>query len=494
MLSLPTELWLLIGAYLPKHDLYAAIQVNHTFHSQLIPILYRNFVICGGSIRALGPVPWPKDRGLNDTQHIERLFATIERLKRIECSSILMDAIKSCTLCHFDYQHNRHRENIASALKQVFQEAVAFISRLPQCCDIVVHVVHTSNRQLKQLVSHHSRPVKLSIRSPTILDGDSANPSDPQYQCSLKDLSICEVEGSEKNFRELVEWTMSRDLQSLSVKTIRSTHFPLVCNQLSQNSFPNLRRLEIIRDIISTQVLACLPMLEELFLSSTSPLIGLTPAVLPRLRSFRGSGDQARSIVPGRPIRVLYIEHFAGTLPAVGGMDPFTTPDFGSTTPILELTVREDIPSVVMLWRIAKICPLLQVLYLSFISFSTRIDAVSLRGTCEEASSPRRQSQFTTKYMPELYRLKHLQRLDFKYISHAPSKEALIWEHSMCEAFRTRSAPNIHHVSFNVLVEWNRVPCDRTWTPSCQGRELGKLYPCMIEAQWPEAPFPLNEQ
>src|SRR6266404_4081222 len=181
MLSLPTELQLLIAEYLSKHDLCAAVQVNHTFHSQLTPILYRNFVICGGSNRSSGPLPRPIDRRLSNTQYIERLFATIERLKCIQHSSILMDAIKSCTLCHLDHRSwSFHEKNIADTLQQVLQEAVAFISRLPHCCDIVVHVVHISNRQLKQLISHHSQPVKLLIRALTIQDGDSAD-SDSQH-------------------------------------------------------------------------------------------------------------------------------------------------------------------------------------------------------------------------------------------------------------------------------------------------------------------------
>src|ERR1700755_2970649 len=108
MLSLPTELWLLIGEYLSKHDLCAAIQVNHTLYSQLTPILYRDFVICGGSIRSRGLFMWPNVGGMSDTQYIERLFATRERLKTIQRSSILMNAIKACTLCHFDHQSRSH--------------------------------------------------------------------------------------------------------------------------------------------------------------------------------------------------------------------------------------------------------------------------------------------------------------------------------------------------------------------------------------------------
>ena len=106
--------------------------------------------------------------------------------------------------------------------------------------------------------------------------------------------------------------------------------------------------------------------------------------------------------------------------------------------------------------------------------------------------------------MHGLYRLKHLRHLDFKLLSHVPSKRALDWERSMCEAFRTRSAPNIHHVSFSSIVEWDRVPYDGTWIPSGEGLfanlggpnpgENGWAYPLMAEAQWPEAPFPVDEQ
>lgn len=504
MLSLPTELWLLIGEYLSKHDLCAAIQVNHTLYSQLTPILYRDFVICGGSIRSRGLFTWPNVGGMSDSQYIERLFATRERLKTIQRSSILMDAIKACTLCHFDHQSRSHENHIANALKRVLQEAVTFISRLPHCCDIVVHVVHISNRQLQQLVSHHSRPVTLSIRAPIILDGDPANPSDSQYQCSLENLTISEAEGSRQSIRELVEWSMSRDLQSFSVQCIRSTHLALFRNQLSQNSFPHLRQLELVHDLTSTKVLSGLPMLEELFLRFNSPLIGLTPTVLPRLRSFRGSGEQARCIVPGRPIRVLHIQHFKGILPSSAGVDPSAAPNFGSTAPILELTVKDEVPSVVIgLGRITEICPSLQVLQLSLNSVLTRIDAVSVLGICEEIVSPMRQNLFTTEYMPKLYRLKHLRHLDFKYLCHDPSNRALAWERSMCEAFRMRSAPNIHHISLSPVVEWDRAPYDRAWIPSGEGisanrgRKLGEIewtHPLMIEAQWPEAPFPLNEQ
>src|SRR5258708_21071149 len=104
--------------------------------------------------------------------------------------------------------------------------------------------------------------------------------------------------------------------------------------------------------------------------------------------------------------------------------------------------------------------------------------------------------------MPKLYQLKHLRHLDFKFLHHAPSNRALAWERSMCEAFRTRSAPDIHHMSFSLIVEWDRAPYDRTWIPSGQGipanqggklGEIGWSYPFMAEAQWPEAPFPLDE-
>jgi hypothetical protein len=105
--------------------------------------------------------------------------------------------------------------------------------------------------------------------------------------------------------------------------------------------------------------------------------------------------------------------------------------------------------------------------------------------------------------MHKFYPLKHLRHLDFKFLCHAPSNRALAWERSMCEAFRTRSTPNIHHVSFSSIVEWDRVPYDTTWIPSGvgvsadQGRKLGETgrdRPFMAEAQWPEAPFPLDEQ
>ena len=97
----------------------------------------------------------------------------------------------------------------------------------------------------------------------------------------------------------------------------------------------------------------------------------------------------------------------------------------------------------------------------------------------------------------------HLQHLDFEFLYHAPSNRALAWERSMCEAFRTRSTPNIHHVSLSSIVEWDRVPYDTTWIPSGMGipdnpgRKLGEIgweYPFMAEAEWPEAPFPLDEQ
>ena len=99
-------------------------------------------------------------------------------------------------------------------------------------------------------------------------------------------------------------------------------------------------------------------------------------------------------------------------------------------------------------------------------------------------------------YMPEFYRLKYLQRLDFKFLCHVPSNRGLAWERSMCEAFRTRSAPNIHHVSFSPIVEWDKVPYDTTWIPSGEGIFVkdGWSYSLMTEAQWPEAPFLVDDQ
>ena len=113
------------------------------------------------------------------------------------------------------------------------------------------------------------------------------------------------------------------------------------------------------------------------------------------------------------------------------------------------------------------------------------------------------QNTFTTGYMHQLYRLKHLRRLDFQFFGHVPSSRALAWEHSICEAFRTRSAPNIHHVSFSPIVEWDKVAYDTTWIPSGEGisanlqrnpRENGWTYVRMGAAEWPEAPFPMDVQ
>ena len=501
MLSLPTELWLLIGAYLSDTDLFAAIQINDTFHSQLIPLLYRNFVICGvhsGSARS----PWQNGKPRVPTPSVEWSFATIERLKRIQSSSILMGAIKSCTLCHFGNQTLQTETDIADALKQALQEGVAFISTLPHCHDIVIDTVHMNNHQLKQLISPHSRPADLSVRSLTILAGDSTHISVSQHQCPLKNFTITGLQGSQQSVREFAEWSMGGDLQSFSVQGVTENHLSFFHTQILQRSFPNLRRLELIRGIISAQVLECLPMLEELNLRYAPPLLVLTPTILPRLRTFRGRGDQARSIVPGRPIRALHI--FLGLEDLLPSCMDDEVPNFGSTTPILELTIRRVTPSeVIGQGRITRICPSLQVLCLSS-TLTFKIDAVSVNGTgCEEASSQRRQNTFTTEYMHEFYRLKHLRHLDFKFLCHAPSNRALAWERSMCEAFRTRSSPNIHHVSFSSIVDWDRVPYDTTWIPSgvgCSanhGRKLGETgreYPFMAEAQWPDAPFPLDDE
>src|SRR5258706_4780442 len=158
MLSLPTELWLLIGAYLSESDLLAAIQVNHAFHSQLTPLLYRNFVICG-SARPSWRSSTTGSKPSVPTPHVERSFATIERLKMLHSSPMLMGAIKSCTLCHFGNQNLPIvlpiEKTIADALKQVLQEGIAFISTLPHCRDIVIDSVHINNRQLEQLISPH---------------------------------------------------------------------------------------------------------------------------------------------------------------------------------------------------------------------------------------------------------------------------------------------------------------------------------------------------
>ena len=107
--------------------------------------------------------------------------------------------------------------------------------------------------------------------------------------------------------------------------------------------------------------------------------------------------------------------------------------------------------------------------------------------------------------MHELYRLKHLRQLNFRALTHPPSNLALelAWERSMCEAFQTRSAPNIHHIDLSMGTQWDRVRYDTTWTPSglsicdIHGRKLGEtgeVYPFIADAQWPDAPFPLDEQ
>ena len=506
MLPLPTELWLLIGAYLSPHDLLTAIQVNYMFHSCLIPVLYRDFVICGGCPRTTGPFPWRNSwkpvRKMSKAQYIERTFATI---KRIQCSSVLMDAIKSCTLCHFEHREPRNEATIADALEQVLQEAVTFISRLPHCSDIVVEMVHVEIRQLKQLIHHQSRPVNLTVQRCTILDGDSTHLSiDSQHQCLLKNLTIAWIKGSKQTAYEFVEWSMCRGLQSLSLRNFEP--LPLFRTRWAQKSFPNLRRLELVcaYDFDCTQVLARLPVLEELCFQGHSAPLELPLTILPRLRLFEGSGYHARSIIPGRPISAL---HILGDHKALlnAGMDPPAASNFGSTTSILELSITGRTPAeLIEHARITRLCASLQVLRLSsYFPFPTmNVNAVSVRSTYEEAGSPRGQNTFTVKYIHELYRLKHLRHLDFKFCCHVPSNRALAWERSMCEAFRTRSAPNIHHVSFSLLVEWDRVPYDTTWIPSGEGVSANLVqnpgenewtYSLMAEAQWPEAPFPVDE-
>ena len=503
MPSLPTELWLLIGAYLADHDLLAATQVNHTFHSLLNPLLYRNFVICG-SHGSAGP-PWrgstTSSKPRAPISYAEQSFATIERLKKIQSSSILMGAIKSCTLCHFDYQRFLKIDKtvaVVDALKQALQEAVEFISKLPRCHDIVIDAVQINNRQLKQLIPHHdhNRPMNLTVRSLDLLDDDPTHTPSSQHQCPLKKFTISGLRGSEQSIREFAEWSMSGVLQSFSPGDYHSRFY----TQLVQRDFPNLRRLELIRNLDTAQILACLPMLEELSLAFSPPLV-LTPTILPRLRTFQGSGNHARSIIPGRPIRVLHIfADFKGLLPSSVGDEQL---NFGSTTSILELSIKGGTPAeVIKHGRVTRLCPSLEVLCLTSAS-TVKIDAVSVSGTYEEINSPRMQNTFTTEYMHEFYRLKHLQHLDFKFLCHAPSNRALTWERSMCEAFRTRSTPNIHHVSFSLIVEWDRVPHDTTWIPSGvgvsanQGLKLGETggrYPFMAETHWPDAPFFTDEQ
>ena len=505
MLSLPTELWLLIGAYLSKHDLLATIQVNHMFHSRLTPILYRGFVICGGQARATRPFPWQigwKRGEMNKTQYIERSFATIGRLKRIQSSPVLMDAIKSCTLCHFEHRD----ETIADALEQVLQEAVTFMSMLPHCSDIVVEKVHIKIHQLKRLISDRSLPTNLTVQRCTILDGDSAHLSiNSQRQCSLKNLTIATIEGSKQTAHEFAEWSICRGLKSLSLRDFE--YLPLFRVQWAEKSFPTLRRLELVHADDCTQVLARLPMLEELCFQGPFADLELPLTTLPRLRVFEGSGYHARSIVPGRPISTLHLLNgYEGLLNTE--IDPPAAPNFGSTTSILELSIKGGTPAgLIEHGRISRLCPSLQILRLSsplssLSSPTMNVNAVSACSTYEEASSPRRQNTFTAGYIHELYRLKHLRHLDFKFCCHVPSKRALAWERSMCEAFRTRSAPDIHHVSFSLLVEWDRVPYDTTWIPSGEGvsanlgrnpGENGLTYSLMAEAQWPEAPFPVDE-
>jgi len=47
--------------------------------------------------------------------------------------------------------------------------------------------------------------------------------------------------------------------------------------QFAQKSFPNLRRFDLIRGFASSQVLACLPILEELSLPFKASPLELTP-------------------------------------------------------------------------------------------------------------------------------------------------------------------------------------------------------------------------
>jgi hypothetical protein len=297
-----------------------------------------------------------------------------------------MGAIKSCTLCHFQFQ-SCHDETIA-ACKQAFQETVIFISNLPHCYDIVVYSTHINNSQLQQLVSRQSQPMNLSVQTSVILESDPPHVSDPRHQCSLKSLTIDDIAGTVGSVGEFAKWSMGADLQAFAVQGAWSDYFSSFRNQLAQKSCPNLRRLDLILDQNYTQVLACLPMLEELIFPPSLPL-QVTPTILPRLRTFHGSADQVRSIVPGRPIRVLHLYGMNSLLSFDIGTDP---PNFGSTASILELTVkgervgREIWFGLTTLERIIDLCPSLQVLHFS--SFPTfHIDAVSALGTCARKQS-----------------------------------------------------------------------------------------------------------
>ena len=388
MLSLPTELWLLIGAYLSDSDLLAAIQVNRTFHSQLIRLFYRNFVICGAHGRSSRPLLRRSSKSSKRRVppiYVKRSFAAIERLKRIQSSSMLMGAIKSCTLCHFSDPVDETEKIIADALEQVLQEGVAFISTLPHCREIVIDAVLLNNHQLKQLISPHSQLADLSVQDLTVSDGDSTFPSGSQHRCPLKNLTISGLRGSQQSVREFAEWSMSGDLRSLSVQNGIEDHLSVFHTQVLQRSFPNLRRLEFNPSTISAQVLECLPMLEELIFHRPSPPLVLTPTILPRLQTFQGPGAQARSIIPGRPIRTLHIVvDFKGLLPS---RMRDVAPNFGSATPILELSVERGTPKgVIGQGRITRICPSLQILRL-YPASTVKMDAVRVNGTsCQEES------------------------------------------------------------------------------------------------------------
>jgi len=360
--QLPPELWLQIGGHLLSADLSRLVRVSHAFHSLLLPLLHRTFIISG-------PYRGATDRG-------ERLRAIRDNLERIGAKPDLVLAIRSCKL--------RKLEGT------LLEEVITFLGALPNLTSLFLEDLTLEADQLIRLSKGWNSPIKfvssfVEVKSiylpPSIIKETPPN---------LSSLIVTSSSFFQASWRLFVQWSFSANLETLSFNTSPEPMFSALYEEhistLPKVSFPRLKSLHLSTlpgQEKQGRFFDCMPKLENLYLARDynyakfqRPL-DISEAAIPRLRHYEGPVLNILPLVPRRPIYHLSLSG-RDLLPTLWGPHAPPVLNFGSTSTIRYLYLSQTADPLPTLQLIALVCPSLFELQLTRLHTS-HLSAVSPR-------------------------------------------------------------------------------------------------------------------
>ena len=340
--QLPAELWLQIGGHLPRADLNRLVRTGHALHSLLLPLLHRAIILSGPYRFATG--------------HAKRLQSIRDTLARIGAKFELVTAIRSCTF-----------QRVEGTL---LEEAIAFLGTLPNLSSLLLKDLTLEANQLIRLSKSWRSPIEFVSDTvnvepfdlpPSIIKGTPPN---------LSSLIITDVKCFYTSWRLFVQWSFSANLEIMEIgadiimlKALFEEHI----SSLPKVSFPRLKslRLSALPGLGNQgRFFDCMPMLENLDLTTFSQNLNISEMAIPRLRRYGGPGTVISSLVPRRPIRHLNIS-WGDDLPTLWGSRTSPILNFGSTSTIRYLHLPPTQHPLRSLQLVTVACPSLYELKLT---------------------------------------------------------------------------------------------------------------------------------